>query len=64
MLLAWVDLVGAGFRKEDGVGCDLRPLRQIRESQKYKSMRWMPWFKEAMKDVVRCDKPRRAANKL
>ena len=25
---------------------------------------WMPWRKEAMKDVVSCDKPREAANRL
>ena len=25
---------------------------------------WMPWQKTAMKDVVSCDKPRGAANRL
>jgi hypothetical protein len=25
---------------------------------------WMPWRKEAMKDVVSCDKPREDANSL
>jgi hypothetical protein len=25
---------------------------------------WMPWHKKAKKDVVSCDKPRGAANKL
>jgi hypothetical protein len=29
-----------------------------------KSIWWMPWRWEAMKDVVRCDKPRGVANKL
>jgi len=29
-----------------------------------KSIRWMPWRREAMKDVVGCDKPWGAANKL
>ena len=29
-----------------------------------KGIRWMPWRQEAMKDVVRCEKPRGAANKL
>jgi len=29
-----------------------------------KGIRWMPWRREAMKDVVRCDKPRGAANEL
>ena len=25
---------------------------------------WMPWRKQAMKDVISCDKPREAANRL
>ena len=29
-----------------------------------KGVRWMPWHAQAMKDVVRCDKPWGAANKL
>jgi len=29
-----------------------------------KGIWWMPWHAQAMKDVVRCDKPRGAANKL
>ena len=29
-----------------------------------KGIRWMPWRQEAMKDVIRCDKPWGAANKL
>ncbi len=29
-----------------------------------KGVRWMPWRAQAMKDVVRCDKPWGAANKL
>jgi hypothetical protein len=29
--------------------------------QATKSIRWMPWCQEAMKDVVSCDKPRGAA---
>ena len=29
-----------------------------------KSVRGMPWHMEPMKDVVSCDKPRGAANKL
>ena len=32
--------------------------------QASKGMRWMPWHQEAMKDVVTCDKPRLAGNKL
>ena len=29
-----------------------------------KSTWWMPWHKEAMKDVISCDKPRGGANTL
>ena len=29
-----------------------------------KGVRWMPWHAQAMKDVVRCEKPRGVANKL
>ena len=29
-----------------------------------KGVRWMPWHAQAMKDVVRCDKLRGAANEL
>jgi hypothetical protein len=29
-----------------------------------KGIWWMPWRREAMKDVLRCDKPRGAAKKL
>ena len=29
-----------------------------------KGVRWMPWRREAMKDVLRCDKSRGAAKKL
>jgi len=29
-----------------------------------KSIRWMPWHREAMKDVVRCEKSRGGANNL
>ena len=29
-----------------------------------KSERWMPWLKEAMKDVISCDKLRVGANNL
>jgi hypothetical protein len=29
-----------------------------------KGVRWMPWHQEAMKDVVRCDKPWGGANNL
>ena len=29
-----------------------------------KSIRWMPWHQEAMKDVARCEKPWGAASRL
>ncbi len=29
-----------------------------------KGIWWMPWYAQAMKDVIRCDKRRGAANKL
>ena len=32
--------------------------------QATKGMRWMPWHKKAMKDVVSCDKLRVGANSL
>ena len=32
--------------------------------QVMKSIRWMPWQLEAMKDVVTCDKLRGVGNKL
>ena len=31
--------------------------------EREKGIRWMPWHQEAMKDVARCDKPRRAASR-
>ena len=34
------------------------------EGQVMKGSWWMPWRQKAMKDVVSCDKPRGAANKL
>jgi hypothetical protein len=32
--------------------------------QATKGVRWMPWRREAMKDVAGCDKPRGAASRL
>ena len=32
--------------------------------QATKGVRWMPWHRKAMKDVVSCDKRRRGANNL
>jgi hypothetical protein len=34
------------------------------EIKRNKGNWWMPWHREAMKDVVRCDKRRGAANRL
>ena len=31
--------------------------------QATKGVRWMPWRKQAMKDVASCDKPRGAASR-
>src|SRR5262249_15049550 len=36
--------------------------KQVR-GQATKSERWMPWRREAMKDVASCDKPRGAASR-
>ena len=36
----------------------------LKFGQVTKGARWMPWRREAMKDVASCDKPRGAANKL
>ena len=32
--------------------------------KRLKGVWWMPWHREAMKDVVRCEKPWGVANKL
>ena len=32
--------------------------------QATKGVRWMPWYMEAMKGVISCDKPRGGANNL
>ena len=32
--------------------------------QATKGARWMPWRREAMKDVAGCEKPRRVASRL
>ena len=37
---------------------DMRTIKRL------KGVWWMPWHREAMKDVVRCDKLRGAANRL
>ena len=39
-------------------------VRMVIRVKRLKGIWWMPWRREAMKDVVRCEKPRGAANKL
>ena len=39
-------------------------VRMVMCVKRLKGIWWMPWRREAMKDVVRCEKPRGAANKL
>ena len=39
-------------------------VRMVMRVKRLKGIWWMPWRREAMKDVVRCEKPRGAANKL
>ena len=34
------------------------------EIKRLKGIWWMPWHREAMKDVARCDKPRGGASTL
>ncbi len=41
------------------------PMADLWKDQvSFKSIWWMPWRREAMKDVARCDKPRGAASRL
>ena len=37
---------------------------RVVEIKRQKGIWWMPWHREAMKDVARCDKPRGAVSKL
>lgn len=39
-------------------------VRMVMRVKRLKGIWWMPWRREAMKDVVRCVKPWGAANKL
>ena len=38
-------------------------MKIIKDNQAKKSVRWMPWHQEPMKDVVSCDKPWVAASR-
>ncbi len=50
------------------VSDDRRPTtgdcRATHDLERDKSIRWMPWHQEAMKDVARCEKPWGAASRL
>ena len=37
---------------------------EVGSIKRLKGVWWMPWHREAMKDVVRCEKPWGAANEL
>ena len=39
-----------------------RGSSESEEIKRFKGIRWMPWCREAMKDVARCDKPRGGAS--
>ena len=62
--------VAMGFvtvRDGCGFGCRFSDwwLRSSKRSQALKKgIWWMPWHREAMKDVARCEKPRGAVSKL
>ncbi len=45
-----------------GLGLRARDLAKLDQAQK--GIWWMPWHREAMKDVARCDKPRGGASNL
>jgi hypothetical protein len=49
----------AGF-----VGCGRGVVLSLVGWRNEKGIWWMPWRREAMKDVARCDKPRGAASRL
>jgi hypothetical protein len=55
---------GAGewFASVHGVTGDLTMIGY--DIERDKSIRWMPWHQEAMKDVARCEKPWGAASRL
>ena len=42
----------------------LKHSSHIKLDKATKSIRRMPWYMEAMKDVISCDKPRGGANNL
>ena len=50
------------IRRFSSVARRCSPQKSVR-GQATKSERWMPWRREAMKDVASCDKPRGAASR-
>ena len=47
----------ACFASVHGVSDLGREIWIIGDLERDKSIRWMPWHQEAMKDVARCEKP-------
>ena len=54
----------ACFASVHGVSDLGREIWIIGDLERDKSIRWMPWHQEAMKDVARCEKPWGAASRL
>ena len=55
---AWFEGLKKSNRQTDLISVHGGNLKQV------KSIWWMPWRREAMKDVARCDKPRGAVSRL
>ena len=71
-ILAWGGPEGckeaatAAYRSDPEGGPDAEKIERAPKAsndQATKSIRWMPWRRKAMKDVVSCDKLREAANR-
>ena len=50
------------IKKSTSIKIQFYTSKEIKKANK--SERWMPWLKEAMKDVISCDKLRVGANNL
>ena len=57
----WLMACFASVHGVDDLG---REIWIIGDLERDKSIRWMPWHQEAMKDVARCEKPWGAASRL
>ena len=61
--------IRTGCKASNGSAAGVRSLvlgtkiERIKDNQAKKSVRWMPWHQEPMKDVVSCDKPWVAASR-